>query len=84
MEAQARGIAVPARMAIMGFGDFPLGRQMRPSLSTVCPPRAEIGSAAAAALLESIRTKKELRGRSLPWELIARESTGSEPATLKA
>ena len=79
MEAQARGIAVPAQLAIMGFGDFPLGRQMRPSLSTVCPPRAEIGRAAAAALLEAIRSKKELRGRALPWQLIARASTGSEP-----
>jgi len=84
MEAQVRGIDVPAQLAILGFGDFPLGRQMRPTLSTVCPPRAEIGRAAAAALLQAISTQTEVMSQALPWELIARESTAAPsggPAT---
>lgn len=75
MEAQVRGIDVPAQLAILGFGDFPLGRQMRPTLSTVCPPRAEIGRAAAAALLEALATQREVTGRALPWEMVPRDST---------
>jgi len=79
MEAQVRGIDVPAQMAVLGFGDFPLGRQMRPTLSTVCPPRAEIGRAAAAALLEAIAMQTDVIGQNLPWKLIPRESTASRP-----
>jgi LacI family gluconate utilization system Gnt-I transcriptional repressor len=75
MEAQARGVAVPGELAVLGFGDFPLGRQVRPSLSTVRPPRAEIGRAAAGALLRAVETGEEAVARSLPWELIARDST---------
>ena len=75
MEAQAHGVDVPGRMALLGFGDFPIGRQLRPSLSTVRPPRIEIGRAAAAAVLESISADKDPRSRSMPCELIVRGST---------
>jgi LacI family gluconate utilization system Gnt-I transcriptional repressor len=75
MEAQARGVAVPGELAVLGFGDFPLGRQVRPSLSTVRPPRAEIGRAAAGALLRAVETGEEAIAQRLPWELIARDST---------
>jgi LacI family gluconate utilization system Gnt-I transcriptional repressor len=75
MEAQARGVAVPGEVAVLGFGDFPLGRQVRPSLSTVRPPRAEIGRAAAGALLRAVETGEEAIAQRLPWELIARDST---------
>ena len=40
MQAQACGLSVPGELAVLGFGDFPLGRQRRPALSTVRPPRA--------------------------------------------
>jgi LacI family gluconate utilization system Gnt-I transcriptional repressor len=77
LEAQARGVQVPGELALLGFGDFPLGRQMRPSLSTVRPPRAEIGRAAAAALLAAIAARTEVVGCSLEWTLIARDSTAA-------
>lgn len=75
MEAQARGVAVPGELALLGFGDFPIGRQIRPGLSTVRPPRAEIGRAAAAAALRAITTNERVQSCELPWELIARESS---------
>ncbi len=75
MEAQARSVAVPGDLALLGFGDFPLGRQMRPALSTVRPPRAEIGRAAAAATLRAIATKTPVESQALPWALTVREST---------
>ena len=51
LEAQARRITVPRALALLGFGDFALGRQLTPALSTVHVPRFEIGQAAARALL---------------------------------
>lgn len=76
MQAQASGVKVPDELAVLGFGDFPLGRQMRPSLSTVHPPSTEIGRAAAEAALQAIASKSEVRSRELEWMLIARRSTG--------
>lgn len=35
MECRRRGIGVPDRLSIMGFGDFEVGRQCEPSISTV-------------------------------------------------
>ena len=75
MEAQAQRVAVPGQLALLGFGDFPLGRQMRPALSTVRPPRTEIGRAAAEAALLAIASKACVVGRTLEWALIARDST---------
>lgn len=76
MQAQSTGVRVPNQLALLGFGDFPLGRQMRPSLSTVRPPSTEIGRAAAEAALRAIANKTEVVSRTLEWELIARHSTG--------
>ena len=75
MEAQDRGVAVPGELALLGFGDFPLGRQMRPALSTVRPPRADIGRAAAAAVLRSMAMRERAQSSALPWALIPRQST---------
>jgi len=77
MEARERGLVVPSELSVLGFGDFALGRQMRPALSTVRPPRAEIGKAAASALLRSISSGEDVVGEALPWTLIARDSTRS-------
>ena len=75
MEAQARGIAVPQRLALLGFGDFPIGRQLRPALSTVRPPTAEIGRAAAASVLAFLRNGADPESIVLDCELMRRDST---------
>ncbi len=75
MEAQSRGIGVPQRLALLGFGDFPIGRQLRPALSTVRPPTGEIGRAAAAAVLESIATGDDPVSHALGCQLIGRASS---------
>ena len=76
MQARALGVAVPDQLALLGFGDFPIGRQLSPALSTVRPPRSLIGQAAAEAVLESLATGHEPASRTLPCELIARSSSG--------
>jgi LacI family gluconate utilization system Gnt-I transcriptional repressor len=75
MEAQAYGWKVPQELAVLGFGDFPVGRQIPPTLSTVRPPSSEIGEAAAAALLSALDADAAPKSRALPWQLIVRGST---------
>jgi LacI family transcriptional regulator, gluconate utilization system Gnt-I transcriptional repressor len=85
MAAHAAGVDVPDEVALLGFGDFPIGAQLQPALSTVRPPRDEIGRAAAAAVLASVSTGTPVQGQALPWELIARESTfAPSPAPARA
>ena len=35
MECQRRGVAVPEQMSIVGFGDFEIGREINPPLTTI-------------------------------------------------
>jgi len=75
LEARARGLQLPRELALLGFGDFALGRQLAPALSTVQVPRLEIGQATAQALLAALATGTPAPDRALPWALIARAST---------
>jgi LacI family gluconate utilization system Gnt-I transcriptional repressor len=72
--ARAAGLSVPRDMALLGFGDFALGRQLDPALSTVQVPRREIGQAAARALLAALDGQPAVDQR-LPWTLLPRSST---------
>ncbi len=74
-EARARGVAVPRELALLGFGDFSLGRQLDPPLSTVRTPRFEIGQAAARALLLALQSGLSAADERLPWTLLGRGST---------
>jgi len=51
-EAKARGIVVPGRISIMGFGDVPFLVDMVPALSTVRINGADIGQQAARFLID--------------------------------
>ena len=75
LEARRQGLAVPGRLALLGFGDFSLGRQLEPTLSTVHTPRFEIGEAAARALLQSLHSGSPAADERLPWTLIERGSS---------
>jgi LacI family gluconate utilization system Gnt-I transcriptional repressor len=75
LAAQARRLQVPRDLALLGFGDFALGRQLEPTLSTVQVPRLEIGTAAAQALLAALDGNTAAAGQRLPWTLLPRSST---------
>jgi LacI family gluconate utilization system Gnt-I transcriptional repressor len=75
LEATRRGVAVPGELALLGFGDFAIARQLEPALSSVALPRHEIGTAAAEALLEALQHGRPPQPRSLHWTLVARGST---------
>jgi LacI family gluconate utilization system Gnt-I transcriptional repressor len=53
-EAQARGIAVPGELAIIGFGDLDFAADTVPALTTVRIDRTAMGRIAAEALLARI------------------------------
>jgi LacI family transcriptional regulator, gluconate utilization system Gnt-I transcriptional repressor len=75
LEARARKLDVPRQLALLGFGDFAIGGELTPALSSVHVPRYEIGSAAAAALRQALTTGERAPDVKLPWGVVARAST---------
>jgi LacI family gluconate utilization system Gnt-I transcriptional repressor len=51
-ECQRRGIDVPGRMSVAGFGDYEIGGISVPPLTTINPFPHRIGAAAAALILD--------------------------------
>lgn len=51
-EAQARGIAVPAQLAVVGFGDLEFAADLHPALSTVRIDSKAIGRQAARFIVD--------------------------------
>ena len=51
-ECTRRGMSAPGEIAVAGWGDYDIGRQLSPSLTTIAPFSDEIGLATVAALLE--------------------------------
>lgn len=74
LQARDLGVAVPGRLALVGFGDFPMGRQLSPGLTTVHPPRYEIGVEAARVLLRMLDTREPEPDRPLAWQWVQRGS----------
>lgn len=57
--AHELGFAIPADLSVTGFDDAPLAQVAWPPLSTVRQPVAEMGAAAAAALIDTIEGRAE-------------------------
>ena len=76
LECQRQGIAVPQRLAIAGFGDQDLAREMVPPLTTVRISGLEIGDRAADLLLDAVAGKPSGAQRiDLGVQLIVRATT---------
>jgi LacI family gluconate utilization system Gnt-I transcriptional repressor len=58
IEARARGIDLPQRLAVVGFGDLPLARDFQPPLSTVRVDGTAIGRLAARLLVDRIEGRE--------------------------
>lgn len=76
LAAQERGRRVPQDVRIVGFDDTRLASLLRPRLSTVRVPLAEVGAAAVDALIERLE-KPDAPGKSvrLMTRLVVRESS---------
>ncbi len=77
LEASRQHIKVPGQLAILGFGDFAIARQLEPALSSVHLPRLEIGIEAARSLLEALGGGQAAASLLLPWAIVSRASTAA-------
>ena len=69
-------VAVPKRVAVVGFNDLPGNELMLPPLTTIRTPRAEIGSAAATMLLALMRGEAVSKHAiDVGFELVVRKSS---------
>lgn len=75
------GKRIPDDVAIVGFGDFEWAPFMRPPLTTIVQPAAEIGRKAVERLIARIehRHARAPRRQVLPVRLAVRESCGATP-----
>jgi LacI family gluconate utilization system Gnt-I transcriptional repressor len=75
-EARVRGLDVPGRLAIMGFGDVPFAADMVPALSTVRINGADIGRLAARWLIDRAEGRPvEQPVRDMGFSIVERETT---------
>jgi len=75
MEARSRGLRVPEDLALMGFGDNSLMRELPPGISTVTCDPFEIGRRAAEMLVSRLSGTRPAEERIvLPLSLIERGS----------
>lgn len=84
LAAQRAGIAVPGRVALMGFGDYLFSEMLTPGLTTIRPPAREMGVLAAELIFARLdaegtsaeeKTPSPRRPKPLTCELVVREST---------
>ena len=60
LEAQARGIAVPERLAVVGFGDIEFAADLEPSLTTVHIDADAIGRQAARFIIDRAEGRMDM------------------------
>ncbi len=72
------GLKVPEDVSVLGYDDRDMARFLRPALTTVRLPMAEIGSTAAKMLIDCLEHGDSLMDSVyVPCQLIVRESCGT-------
>lgn len=76
-ECQRRGVDVPGRLWIAGFGDYEIAGIAVPPLTTINPFPREIGAQAAALILDVLDGRQDAPARiAISPELLIRQSSG--------
>lgn len=76
--AFSQGVAVPEKLAVVGFDDTRVAQMTKPLLTTVRVPMSKMGATAIKLLCERIaEPQREATTASLPAELVVRESSGT-------
>lgn len=78
-EARRVGLSVPRDVSITGFDDIEVAGVIDPPLTTVHVPHRQMGLQAARALLEMIKTGHPVESRTLPTNVVFRQSLGPPP-----
>ena len=74
LECTRRGIDVPGRIAIIGWGDYEIASTISPTLTTVKPHPWEMGNGAIAMLMNHGSAEGRRKTIDTGFELIVRES----------
>ncbi|RKF50118.1 LacI family DNA-binding transcriptional regulator [Paraburkholderia fungorum] len=74
-ECQRQRIDIPSQIAVAGFDDLEIARQIVPSLTTVRVPRYEIGRLAAEAIVARLSDKPATSITDVGFELVIRDSS---------
>ena len=76
-ECQRRGVDVPGRLWIAGFGDYEISGISVPALTTINPFPGDIGARAAGLILDVLDGHQTLPARiTITPQLLIRQSTG--------
>jgi LacI family gluconate utilization system Gnt-I transcriptional repressor len=76
-ECQRRGVAVPGKLWIAGFGDYEIAGIAVPALTTINPFPNDIGARTAALILDVLDGRQVTPARiAISPELLIRQSTG--------
>jgi LacI family transcriptional regulator len=79
---ERRGVHVPRDVAVVGFDGIPLGKVVRPSLTTVTQPMRRLGETAVDMLVERLADPdREPRSEMLPVMQTRRASCGCPDPT---
>jgi DNA-binding LacI/PurR family transcriptional regulator len=73
------GLDVPDDVSVVGFNDFDFASWIRPSITTVRIPGAQMGARAVRLLVEAVESKRPAESVAFEVELVVRESTGPAP-----
>jgi LacI family transcriptional regulator len=77
---ERRGVRVPEDVVVVGFDGIPLGRVVRPALTTVTQPMRRLGETAVELLIERLTDpSREPRSVLLPVTQTRRASCGCRP-----
>lgn len=79
IECQARRLAVPGQISIVGFDNQELASHISPGLTTVNVPTAELGRRSADTIIKMLNGEMPAAPVELPVELVVRGSTGPAP-----
>ena len=74
-ECQRRGVPVPERIAIGGFGDYEIGGISVPALTTIDAQARQIGERTGQLILDLLDDKQDVRHVTIVPQLIVRESS---------
>ena len=72
---EKKGLKIPEEISIISIDDIDMASYIKPSLSTIHVPKAELGQYAVKMLVDKIETGRKMPVKlELPFELIIRES----------